>query len=106
MTQPQPLSVSDSIRTTAGIQQDVAAKIEAAKSVPDGSAGDVFKTHGLVCTATSTALKSAELARRSAAEKMHRISTDLGLKLSTAANDYTSTDQQSAGNLDGQMPPR
>jgi hypothetical protein len=105
MTQ-SPLSVSDSIRGTAEVQQSVAAKIEAAKSAPDGSAGDVFKTHGTVCSVTAAALKSAELARRSAAEKMHRISTDLGLKLSTAANDYTSTDQQSAGNLDGQVPPR
>jgi hypothetical protein len=102
----QPLSVSGQLRATGAKQQDVAAKIEAAKSVTDGSAGDVFKTHGLVCTATSTALKSAELARRSAAEKMQLISTDLGLKLNTAANDYTGTDQQEAGKLGKEMPPR
>jgi hypothetical protein len=103
---PAPLTVSDSIRATASVQQSAAGTIEAAKSVPDGSAGDVFKTHGLVCTSTATALKSAELARRSAAERMHLISTDLGLKLNSAATEYSGTDHQNAGNIDQQMPPR
>jgi hypothetical protein len=103
---PSPLTVSDSIRATASVQQSAADTIEAAKSKPDGSAGDVFKTHGLVCTLTAAALKSAELARRSAAGKMHLISTDLAVKLGLAATEYAGTDRQNADNLDLQMPAR
>lgn len=105
MTQPQ-LRVSGQIRATAGVHEEVADKIETAKSATDGTAGHVFQTHGLVCSATAMALKSAELSRRSAAEKMHLISTDLAVKLNTAATNYTGTDQQEAGNLGNQMPPR
>lgn len=105
MTQP-PLTVSDKIRSTASVQGQAASLIEAAKSATDGTAGHVFQTHGLVCSPTATALKSAELSRREAAEKMHLISTDLSVKLNKAATDYTNTDQQQGGNLDGQMHPR
>lgn len=103
---PAPLRVSESIRGTAGIQQNVAATIDSARSAPDGSAGDVFKTHGVVCTSTAAALKSAELARRSAAEKMHLISTDLSAKLGSSATEYSHTEQQNADAVDRQMPPR
>ncbi|MGV9797758.1 ESX-1 secretion-associated protein [Mycobacterium sp. NPDC003449] len=105
MTQP-PLRVSGQIRSTSTVQAEAASKIDTAKSVTDGSSGDVFKTHGLVCSATAMALKSAELSRRNAAEKMHLISTDLAVKLKSAATEYEATDQQGAGNLDSQMPPR
>jgi hypothetical protein len=100
------LTVSDQIRSTATVQGDAAALIETAKSAPDGSAGHVFQTHGLVCSPAAMALKSAELSRRAAAEKMHEISTDLSVKLRSAATDYDSTDHQEGSNLDGQMQPR
>ncbi|MDH6198004.1 hypothetical protein M2272_004663 [Mycobacterium frederiksbergense] len=105
MTQPT-LTVSDKIRSTATVQGEAASTIETAKSATDGSAGHLFQTHGLVCSPTAMALKSAELSRRNAAEKMHLISTDLAVKLRAAATDYQNTDQQEAGNLDGQMHPR
>ncbi|CQD09623.1 MULTISPECIES: ESX-1 secretion-associated protein [Mycolicibacterium] len=105
MTQP-PLTVSDQIRATATVQGEAASFIERAKSAPDGTAGHVFQTHGLVCSPTAMALKSAELSRREAAGKMHLISTDLSVKLNKAATDYTTTDHQEGGNLDGQMHPR
>ncbi|MEW2482033.1 ESX-1 secretion-associated protein [Mycobacterium sp. NPDC049093] len=105
MTQP-PLTVSDQIRSTATVQGEAASLIESAKSAPDGTAGHVFQTHGLVCSPTAMALKSAELSRREAAGKMHEISTDLSVKLRSAATDYTTTDHQEGGNLDGQMHPR
>ncbi|WP_236734683.1 ESX-1 secretion-associated protein [Mycolicibacterium peregrinum] len=104
MTQP-PLTVSDQIRSTATVQGEAASLIESAKSAPDGTAGHVFQTHGLVCSPTAMALKSAELSRREAAGKMHEISTDLSVKLRSAATDYTTTDHQEGGNLDGQMHP-
>lgn len=100
------LTVSDKIRSTATTQGEAASLIEAAKSAPDGASGHVFQTHGLVCSATAMALRSAESARREAAEKMHLISTDLSVKLNKAATDYASTDHQEAGNLGGQMHPR
>ncbi|WP_242663639.1 ESX-1 secretion-associated protein [Mycobacterium syngnathidarum] len=100
------LTVSDRIRSTATAQGEAASLIETAKSAPDGTAGHVFQTHGLVCSPTAMALKSAELSRREAAEKMHLISTDLSVKLNKAATDYDSTDHQEAGNLGGQMHPR
>lgn len=105
MTQPA-LTVSDKIRSTATVQEDAASLIESAKSAPDGTAGHVFQTHGLVCSPTAMALKSAELSRREAAGKMHLISTDLAVKLNQAATDYTNTDQHGGSNLDGQMHPR
>lgn len=105
MTQPT-LTVSDQIRSTATVQGDAASTIEAAKAATDGTAGHVFQTHGLVCSPTAMALKSAEVSRRSAAEKMHLISADLAVKLNSAATKYTGTDQQEAGNLGNQMPPR
>ncbi|WP_235654217.1 ESX-1 secretion-associated protein [Mycolicibacterium houstonense] len=105
MTQPA-LTVSDQIRSKATPQQQAASQIEMAKSAPDGASGHVFQTHGLVCSATALALRSAESARREAAEKMHLISTDLAVKLNQAATDYVSTDQQQGDNLNGQMPPR
>lgn len=105
MTQPA-LTVSENIRSKAVPQRQAADQIETAKSAPDGTAGHVFQTHGLVCSATALALKSAELSRREAAGKMHLISTDLAVKLRQAATDYTTTDQHEGANLDGQMPPR
>lgn len=105
MTQPE-LTVSDQIRSKATPQQEAASLIEMAKSAPDGASGHVFQTHGLVCSATAMALRSAESARREAAGKMHLISTDLAVKLNKAATDYDSTDHQEGGNLDGQMHPR
>ncbi|MGV0746077.1 ESX-1 secretion-associated protein [Mycolicibacterium sp. XJ870] len=104
MTQP-PLTVSEQILSTASIQADAATKIETAKSATHGTAGHVFQTHGLVCSPTAMALKSAELSRRNAAEKMHLISTDLSVKLTSAATEYDGTDQQEAGKLNGQMQP-
>lgn len=100
------LTVSDKIRSTATVQRQAASLIETAKSAPDGTAGHVFQTHGLVCSPTAMALKSAELARREAAGKMHLISTDLSVKLNKAATDYDRTDHQEGSNLDGQMQPR
>ncbi|MDF3337623.1 ESX-1 secretion-associated protein [Mycolicibacterium septicum] len=100
------LTVSEQIRSTATVQGQAASLIETAKSAPDGTAGHVFQTHGLVCSPTAMALKSAELSRREAAGKMHLISTDLSVKLNKAATDYDRTDQHEGGNLDGQMHPR
>lgn len=105
MTQP-PLTVSDQIRSKATPQQQAATQIEMARSAPDGASGHVFQTHGLVCSATALALRSAESARREAAGKMHLISTDLAVKLNKAATDYTNTDQHEGANLDGEMHPR
>lgn len=105
MTQPK-LTVSGEIRAKGDVQQQAADIIEKAKSAPDGASAHVFQTHGLVCSATAMALRSAETSRREAAEKMHEISTDLSVKLRTAATDYDKTDQQEGGNLDGQMHPR
>ncbi|MUM26571.1 MULTISPECIES: ESX-1 secretion-associated protein [unclassified Mycolicibacterium] len=105
MTQPK-LTVSGQIRSTGDVQHQVADRIEQAKSAPDGASGHVFQTHGLVCSATAMALRSAESSRRNAAEKMHLISTDLAVKLNSAATEYDGTDHQEAGNLGGQMHPR
>ncbi|WP_231965714.1 ESX-1 secretion-associated protein [Mycobacterium sp. E802] len=105
MTQPK-LTVSGQIRATGDVQQQAADRIERAKSAPDGASAHVFQTHGLVCSATAMALRSAEAARREAAEKMHLISTDLSVKLRTAATDYETTDNHESGNLNGQMRPR
>ena len=105
MSQPA-LTVSENIRSKAVPQRQAADQIEMAKSAPDGAAGHVFQTHGLVCSETALALQSAEASRREAAGKMHLISTDLAVKLNQAATDYTNTDQHGGSNLDGQMHPR
>lgn len=105
MTQPE-LKVSHEIRSKGDVHDQVADRIEKAKSAPDGASSHVFQSHGLVCMATAMALQSAEASRREAAGKMHLISTDLAVKLRSAATDYHGTDQQEAGNLDGQMHPR
>ncbi|WP_254849221.1 ESX-1 secretion-associated protein [Mycobacterium sp. GA-1841] len=102
MTQPE-LKVSDQIRSKATPQTEAASHIDAAKSAPDGASAHVFQSHGLVCMATASALRSAEASRREAAEKMHLISTDLAAKLGTAATDYETTDSHESGNLNGQM---
>lgn len=90
----------------AGELRDVATSIEAAERTTDGATVKVAQTHGLVCALSAAALGAAQSSRSAAAKAMQGRSNDLAGKLDTAAADYSRTDRQEQGDLNGQMPPR
>jgi hypothetical protein len=65
----------------------------------------VSKTHGSICSVTTTAVKTAEQERDTAADRVRAQSEDLAVKLDHAADKYDEIDRQEKANLDGQMQP-
>jgi len=57
----------------------------------------------MVCVATHSALSTALEARRAAGAKMQKVSSELSIKLGSAADQYDNTDDASAQMLRQQM---
>jgi uncharacterized protein YukE len=63
----------------------------------------VWVTHGVACGASNVGFSDAEAARRKAGQAMKQASTSLAAKLRSAANGYTSTDEQTTTAIDRQV---
>lgn len=93
------------VRSLGKIQTDAADQINDATNQVNGVTGRVKTTHGWICSATSTALKSAEKDRQSAGNTSQEGSKDLAVKLDHAARKYDEADARGKSLLDRQMRP-
>ena len=84
-------------------QARAAAETRSATFVVEGADAAVRSTHGIIASATASAVEAAVAARRNAGTKMAAISDDLGDKLSEAARRYDQIDDAMGGALDGQV---
>jgi hypothetical protein len=80
-------------------QQTAADKVLGANRMTGDVASRVTSTHGLVCSATSLAVSGADTARKAAGEALHKVSTELSEKLTTAANNYNNADYRAGRSL-------
>lgn len=93
--------VTGHINHLAEKQHTAADKIMGANRATGDVASNLVSTHGLVCSATSIAVSTADTARKTAGATLHRVSTELEAKLNTAAVNYENADYR-AGNSLGQ----
>ena len=101
-----PLAVTAQyVRSLAVLQNKVARGVNGAALSVSGVGDNVEKTHGSICSVTSTADKTAETERNTAANRVRDQSSDLAVKLEHAADKYEEIDRQEKSNLDGQMQP-
>ena len=92
------------LRVLAAKQQDAAAEIRAATVVTEGVEAAVRSTHGVIASATASAVEAAQAARRTAGNKMAEVSDGLSHRLNDAATRYDQTDGAMGGRLDNGMP--
>lgn len=102
MTDPLKATAAD-LNDLATHHRSVASDIDKAHNATDGATFTVGRTHGLICTATISALSGAQDARTAAATALSGFSNGLAEKLDTAASHYTATDTQQGSNLDDEM---
>lgn len=93
-TQEQNLKVlTEHLTELASRQQAAGGRIKVAgESVHGGVAGDVLRTHGVVCSLSSFALMKAEAARRVASAHQYKLSEHLAESLKNAADNYNNVD--------------
>ena len=84
-------------------QARAASETRAATLVVEGVDAAVRSTHGVIASATASAVEDAVSARRNAGRKMAAISDDLCGKLSDAARRYDQIDDAMGSALDGQV---
>jgi hypothetical protein len=87
----------------AAEQGRAADGIRSATVMADGADGAVRHTHGVIASATASALTAVLAARRSAGTRMAAISDDLGDKLTQAAKQYDRADEVMSATLRNQM---
>lgn len=106
MTGLSPLQVTaHHLRELAGVQDEAARGIFAARTEVVDMGEKVEKTHGSVCSVMAEAVKAAESDRVNAAHLTQSQSEDLVAKLQSAADKYDAIDEQEKGALDDQMQP-
>jgi hypothetical protein len=88
--------LTEHIRDLAKRQQDAVNKITGANRSIVDPARNVQDTHGMVCEATHLAVSAAENARRAAGGALLTVSTELAVKLDSAAARYDHTDEAGA----------
>lgn len=87
-------------------QVRAAAATRAATALAEGVDGAIRSTHGVIASATASAVSDIVAARRDAGMKIAAISDDLGHKLNEAARRYDQSDEAMGRVLDGQVRPR
>lgn len=95
--------LTEHVEHLAAKQQRAADKLIGATRALVDPARHVDETHGIVCTATHSAVSAALEARRAAGSQMQKVSAELDIKLTTAAALYGSTDAAAAQMLRRQM---
>jgi len=91
--------LTDHLTELAGRQQSAADQVIGANRHTGDVTTQVENTHGLICNATTMALREAEAGRKSAGEALHRVSTELSAKLTTAATNYNDVDYREGRSL-------
>jgi hypothetical protein len=84
-------------------QARAASDTRSATFAVEGVDAALRSTHGIIASATASAVEDVVSARRSAGTKMAAISDDLCGKLSEAARHYDQIDDAMGGALDGQL---
>jgi len=84
-------------------QARAASETRSATFVVEGADAALRSTHGIIASATASAVADAVSARRNAGKKVAAISDDLGGRLSEAARRYDQIDDAMGGALDGQV---
>ncbi len=91
--------VVDHVNELAARQHTTADKITGANRSVGDVAAQAVRTHGLVCSATSVALATADTGRTAAGAALHTVSTELEAKLTTAAINYDDADYRAGRSL-------
>ncbi|QZY46766.1 ESX-1 secretion-associated protein [Mycolicibacterium austroafricanum] len=107
MTTPgEQLHVEPShLRRLSARQSTAAAQIADAIPLTADEAGQVLRSHGIVCMPTYLAAQAVLLARAKAGIAVQVMSEAFAANLDTAAANYSWTDQDSGSNIDGKMRP-
>ena len=84
-------------------QARAASETRSATAVVEGVDAAVRSTHGIIASATASAVADVVSARRDAGRKLAAISDDLCGTLSEAARRYEQSDDAMGGALDGQV---
>lgn len=96
--------LTEHIDKLAEKQHTAADKITGANRMTGGDiAYKVFSTHGAVCSPTSMVFSGVDTARKAAGAALHKVSSELAEKLTTAASNYNSIDYMSGKMLDRNM---
>lgn len=103
---PQLKVVTADLRRVSGDQHLIASKIASTSQTTAGTAANVSKTHGTVCTSTSGALSDAVTARAATVTIMKNRSERLSTGLKAAATRYDTIDRQGREELQGDVHPR
>lgn len=98
--------VTADLRRKAGDQRVVAGQVTAASQTTEGTAANVSKTHGTVCTSTATALGTAAASRASTLAVISKSGEKLAEGLERAAFHYDAADQGGARKLETELHPR
>lgn len=88
--------LAEHIQELAARQQTAVDQIIGANRAIVDPAQNVQDTHGTVCEATHLAVSAAEDARRAAGGALFTVSTELVVKLNSAAAKYDHTDEAGA----------
>ena len=91
--------VTSHIDHLAEKQQTAANQIMGANRTAGEISSRIVSTHGVVCSATSLAVSSAESARETAGSALYKASTELAEKLTTAATNYRDADYRAGRSL-------
>ena len=104
MTDAQQLwVVTTHIGKLAALQETAAIQITGANRARQDIATNVSTTHGLICSATASAMTAIDAARGTAGSALHKASVGLNDKLTTASFNYQSTDYMAGKILDRNM---
>jgi len=93
----------DYLEQLASEQDEAGAKLNEAVDAVDGRARRLTFDHGLICSASVSAMKRAEQTRADACTNMIAVSADLAEKLRLGADAYAKTDVRTGRNLDRQV---
>jgi hypothetical protein len=93
--------VTDHLARLADIQQHAADLFTGANRTTGDVAGNVSRTHGVVCSATHLAVSTAETARVAAGKLLHAKSVEMSAQLTTAATNYDDVDYRAGKSLGG-----
>ena len=91
------------LRELASQQSEAASAITEAAAATQGTAMNMWSSHGIVCSATNMAVMAADGARGSACTAAATVSSTLSEMLDTAASQYDQTDSAQASELDTTM---
>lgn len=91
------------LKELAGYQDDAAAKSASATQATKDIEWDTWWTHGVVSGFSNQSASTTQKARAAAGAAIAQASSDLSVRLRTAAETYTGVDDDLAGNFKTQV---